>query len=259
MITKQEIWNRMESFGISSSDIVTVHTSLKAIGEVENGAEGLLDGMRSYLSDGILLIPTHTFRSVNAKSPYFDVKKTEPCIGVLPKIAMLHEDGYRSLHPTHSMVGFGRHAKEYLQGEEKSVTPTPVGGALSRLYEEKGKILLIGVDQNRNTYLHSVEERLEIQNRIAKEAFVVHISDESGHVFDTKPYHPHAISGLSEHYMKCKDAFVYAGATQERTLGKGVVTCCDVVKLTDCFLHLWKQAKGDLCLAYDSIPESFYK
>ena len=42
-------------------DKVIVHASLRSVGPVENGADGLIDAMCSYLDKGLLIIPTHTW------------------------------------------------------------------------------------------------------------------------------------------------------------------------------------------------------
>ena len=142
MVTEKDIFKMLTDCGIKSTDVITVHTSLREIGKIENGADGLIDGMRKYLSEGLLLVPTHTWATVNKSNPFFDVRTSEPCIGTLARVAAFRKDGVRSLHPTHSLAGFGNNAEEYLKGEENSSTPAPLGGALSRLYERKGKILL---------------------------------------------------------------------------------------------------------------------
>ena len=144
MLTRNDVFTLLESFGIRRNDVVTMHSSLREIGPIEGGADGLIDALKDYLCDGLLLIPTHTWANVNAANPHFDVRSTVPCIGTMAKVAAFRKDGIRSLHPTHSMAAFGKNAREYIQGEEKSRTPAPVGGALSRLYELNGKVLQIG-------------------------------------------------------------------------------------------------------------------
>ena len=143
MLTRNDVFQLLESFSIRRDDIVTMHSSLREIGPIEGGADGLIDALKDYLCDGLLLIPTHTWANVNAANPHFDVRSTVPCIGTLAKVAAFRKDAVRTLHPTHSLAIFGKGAWEYAQGEEKSGTPAPMGGCLSRLYEREGKILLL--------------------------------------------------------------------------------------------------------------------
>ena len=74
------------------------------------------------------------------------------CIGVV-----------RSLHPTHSIAACGRGAAAYLAGELENNTPCTPGGCYDRLREVGGKILLLGVSHARNTFLHSVEDFVKLE------------------------------------------------------------------------------------------------
>ena len=56
MFTKDDILKQLGKFSIAKGKIVTVHTSLKAVGEVEGGAEALLSALIEYFTaDGGLL------------------------------------------------------------------------------------------------------------------------------------------------------------------------------------------------------------
>ncbi len=256
MLTKQDILHFLEDCGIQKHDTVTVHCSLRAIGPIEGGADGLIDAFCEYLSEGLFLVPTHTWANVGRSSPFYDLKSTVPCIGTLAKVAAFRQDAVRSLHPTHSMAGFGARAADYLRGEECSSTPAPVGGSLSRLYEERGKILLIGVGHERNTYLHAVEERLCIPNRLHPDPFTVTVRDSDGGLHTIPSFRPHFTAGIdcgiSEFYQKFKEAFEVSGAVTYATLGKALVYCCDAVGLSDTLSTLWKDADRDLCLSPDT-------
>ena len=83
MITKREIFAFLEEAGIKRDDIVTIHCSLRAIGKIENGADGLIDAFCEYLHDGLFIVPTHTWDKVWKNSPYYDVRSTVPDIGTL--------------------------------------------------------------------------------------------------------------------------------------------------------------------------------
>ena len=87
MLSKIEIEEFLEKNGVKRDDKITVHASLRAVGPIEDGADGLIDAMRDYLDQGILLIPTHTWDNVTREHPYYDVRKTEPCIGTLARVA----------------------------------------------------------------------------------------------------------------------------------------------------------------------------
>lgn len=262
MVTRNDIFKMLESSGIKRNDKITVHTSLKAIGEIENGADGLIDGLKEYLSDGILLIPTHTWDEVYGDGAVYDVRKSVPCIGTLPKVAAFREDGIRSLHPTHSVTAFGKRAAEYIAGDEKCTTPAPVTSALSRLYEENGKVLLLGVNHSSNTYLHAVDERLNIPNRINKKSYDITIYDYDGNKIYIPEFHSHYTEGAdcccSEYYPNYTKLFEVTGAVTYTSLGNAKVFVCDARKMTDVLREVWKKSDHDLCIKSASVPEEYY-
>ena len=262
MLTKKDVFTLFETFGIPRNATVTVHAALREVGPIEGGADGLIDAMKEYLCDGLLLIPTHTWANVNAANPHFDVRATIPCIGTLAKVAAFRPDGVRSLHPTHSMAAFGQSAREYARGEEHSATPAPVGGALSRLYELGGHVLLIGVGHERNTYLHAVDERVNQPNRLAPAGFPVEIADHEGRIHRVADFHPHHTEGiscgLSEYYRNYKHALAATGAVRYAWLGNALVYGCDCRKMTDVVMRILRHADRDVCIGIQDIPEAWY-
>ena len=263
MITKQDIFDFLKGAGIKPNDKVTIHCSLRAIGKIENGADGMIDAFSGYLKDGLFIVPTHTWNKVWRKSPYYDVWSTVPDIGTLAEIAAFRKDGVRSLHPTHSVAAFGRDAAEFVRGEEKCASPAPPGSCISRLYEENGKVLLIGVGHERNTYLHSVDERLGIPDRLNPEPFEITIADYDGKILKSPPFHTHFTAAsdrcVSEYYPNYKAAFDYTGAVTYSILGNALVYVCDCRKMTDTCRKIWERADRDVCISAEPIPEEWFK
>ena len=169
MYTKAELKQQLQNAGLTGKETILIHSSMKAIGEVESGADTVLDAWMEYFADGLLLLPTHTWANVNAEHPVYDYRSTPSCVGLLTNLFRLRAGVVRSLHPTHSLAGFGKGAAEYLAGEDENNTPCTPGGAYDRLKDCVGKILLVGVGHERNTYIHSVEEVLNVPNRLAAE------------------------------------------------------------------------------------------
>ena len=86
----------------------------------------------------------------------------------------------RSLHPTHSMAAYGKGAAAYLEGELDANTPCTPGGCYDRLRAAHGKVLLLGVTHARNTFIHSVEEVLNVPNRLTDKPMQMTVVDEAG-------------------------------------------------------------------------------
>ena len=263
MLTKEEISAFLKDAGIKQDDKVTIHCSLRAIGRIENGADGLIDACCEYLRDGLFIVPTHTWNKVWKMSPYYDVRTTVPDIGTLAEVAAFRRDGVRSLHPTHSVAVFGRGAAEFVRGEEKCASPAPPGSCIGRLYEESGKVLLVGVGHERNTYLHSVDERLGIPDRLNPTPFEITITDYDGKTLKSPPFHTHFTAAsdrcVSEYYPNYKTAFEYTGAVTYARLGNAPVYVCDCRKMTDTCRRIWGRADHDLCISAEPIPRELYE
>lgn len=256
MLTKKDIHIFLKNAGIKSHDTVLIHTSMRSIGGVENGCDGIIDGFKSYLSNGLFIVPTHTWANVNKEKPVFNVNITMPCIGALPCVAAFRPDGVRSLHPTHSVAAFGKDADEFVKGEEKSTTPCPPNGVWARLLDKKAKILLIGVGLNRNTFIHAIDELLELPDRFSKEIELTVIDKNQT---KTKTlFHHHSKNTGSENFGNFKSALEYHGALKYQKLGNAEVGIFDTVIGTKVIKALWQKADYHLCKEPKEIPKEYY-
>ena len=105
MICKNDILKALEPFREAAlGKPVIVHTSLKAIGEIEGGGDTLLSCLIEVFTKngGLLCIPTHTWDKES-----LDLREKHTCLGVLPSLALKRDDAIRTMHPTHSMAVFG--------------------------------------------------------------------------------------------------------------------------------------------------------
>lgn len=261
MFTKEYLKDQLKDMGIRSNDTVLIHTSLRAIGPVEGGADGLIDTFCEYLEDGLFLIPTHTWANVDRQSPVYDVNTTVPCIGTLPRIAAFRKDGIRSLHPTHSIWAHGRDAVSFVQNEENASTPAPPGFAWERLAKVNAKILLIGVGNNRNTFIHAVDELAQLPDRINPIPFEAVIYDHQGNVHHRLFSHHHCskTNDVSAQYPNFEKALIVSGAQTFGKLGNATVRIVDAAKCRDIILHIYSQADRDLCIEPMEIPEEYYQ
>lgn len=238
--TKEQLKIQLKDMGLFSTDTVLIHSSMKAIGEVEGGGETVLDAWQEYFSEGLLLLPTHTWATVNAGHPVYDPANSESCVGILPNLFRKRPGVVRSLHPTHSMAAYGRAAADYVAGEEFCNTPCTPGGCYDRLRQVNGKILLIGVGQERNTFIHSVEEVLNVPNRLSDrpmELTVVMPDGGERRVYMRKHYNakqPH----ISEDFVKLQRAFLECNAAREVKFGSADCILCDAKRIFEVTRHV---------------------
>ena len=257
MFTKQQLKEQLRAMGIKADDTILIHSSYKSIGEVEGGIDGLIDAFKEYLSEGLFIIPTHTWAVINPKNPVYDVKSSIPCIGAVAKVAAFRKDGIRSLHPTHSVWATGKGAESFVKGEEHAMTPAPVGGCWSRLAQSGAKILLIGVGNNRNTFIHAVDEMADLDDRLSPNTWEVTIVDYDGNK-TTHSYRSHGVTG-SENFGNFEKMFIAKGVQKSGRLGNAEVKICDAKRCTEALLNLYSKTRKNLCLTKGDIDEELYK
>ncbi|NLK28621.1 MAG: AAC(3) family N-acetyltransferase [Clostridiales bacterium] len=229
MYTKQDLKNMIKEMGIASTDTLFIHSSMKAIGEVLGGADTVLDSFMEYLENGLLILPTHTWGSMSETHNVYDPNKEPACVGLLPNLFMKREGVVRSLHPTHSVAAYGKDSMVYIKGEEEVTTPCAVGGCYDRLRERNAKILLLGVNHNRNTFIHCVEEILEVPERLTEKPVLFKIVMPDGSLKESYVYRhynrttPH----ISEAYTKLEQAFYDNNVAKQVKFGDATCILCD--------------------------------
>ena len=155
---------------------VMVHSSLRSLGFVVNGALDVIDSLLAIIGEeGTLLMPSHTgqltdpagWKNPHISSEYVETvrccmrpfdSKTTPIRnrGVIPQTFLTYPDVCRSHHPLNSVTGKGRQAVYYTQTHPLHASEgleSPIG----KLYERNGYVLLIGVTLARCTAIHLAE------------------------------------------------------------------------------------------------------
>lgn len=227
--TKESIKQQLVQMGLKPTDTVLIHSSMKSMGQVDGGADTVLDAWMEYFSEGLLLLPTHTWRQMSAEYNVFDPATEESCVGLLTNLFRKREDVVRSLHPTHSMAAYGKNAAEYVAGEENCNTPCTPGGCYDRLRAVGGKVLLVGVGHERNTFIHGVEEVLNVPNRLTDKPFLFYVVMPDGSkkpVYMRRHYNamqPH----ISEDFVKLEQAFYDNNAAKKGKQGDADCILCD--------------------------------
>ncbi len=155
-IGKQAVVDGLRKLGLRAGDIVLVHSSLSSLGWVEGGAGTVIEALLEVLTpSGTLLMPVFS-----GPSP-FDVANTPSGLGVVTETFRKMPGVVRSLHPTHSVAALGARAEEMIRDHLASPTAAGCDTPYGRLMAFGGKILLIGVDNDRSTTIHGLEERVE--------------------------------------------------------------------------------------------------
>ena len=250
MFCKQDIFKQLQEMKSPQDSVVLLHSSLRLVGDFEGGGEGLLDALISYFTakGGLLCIPTHTWSNLGKDVPTLDLTKSESNLGAMARIAAADARGIRTQNPTHSMVIFGdkTRAEAFAQGELDVATPTAPQGCYGKLYREGGYVLLLGVSQCANTYLHCVDEMLQTPDRMDTKPLNVSVRLADGTLVKRKLtlYECSASRDISERFDKLELAFRYRGAITDGQIGNAPVQLCSAVKMKETMERIYKRCEG---------------
>ncbi len=261
--TKEDLKKHLLEMGLNGTETIMIHSSMKAIGEVEGGVDTVVDSLMEFFQDGLLLTPTHTWRQMSDTYNVFDPDVEPACVGLIPNTFMKRKEVVRSLHPTHSIAAFGKRAKEYIKGEENMITPCPPGGCWDRLREENAKILLLGVTHIKNTYIHSIEEVYDVEERLTKEptTFYIKMPDGSMKMVGMHRHYNEVTTKrgeeISDNFDKMKEGYFNTGAAKQVCFGDAQCILCDAAKLFEVTGKILEK-DSNCFVERASIPKEWY-
>lgn len=163
-ITLEDIVKDLKLIGIRNNDVLLVHSSLKSIGFVENGAKTVINALLKVIGQqGTLGIPTYSMKGTMyntciSKNYTFDLKKSPAVLGAIPSEFLKLKGIYRSIHPTHSISAIGKYAKEITENHHIGIRTFGENSPWSKISELKGKILGIGISLGPTTQYHHIED-----------------------------------------------------------------------------------------------------
>ena len=157
-----KICTQLKLIGLKEGDVVLLHASLKSLSRIPQHPQTVINGILNAIgNNGTLLVPSLTYETVNKDNPIFDIENTPSDVGAISEYFRKLPKVHRSISPTHSVCGIGKHAKAMLQKHHYDNTPLGPNSPLRMLPRFGGKILFIGCGLKPNTSMHAVEELLE--------------------------------------------------------------------------------------------------
>lgn len=162
MNTQDQLTSDLHKLGVRPGAVLLVHSSMRSLGPIPRGPETVIRALLEALGeDGTLLMPALSYETVNAANPVFDVRNTPACIGALPEYFRTRPHTLRSIHPTHSVCGVGRRARDLLDDHSQDTTPVGPNSPFAQLPKVGGQLLFIGCGLRPNTSMHGVEEHVK--------------------------------------------------------------------------------------------------
>lgn len=163
----------LRRLGVAAGDLLMVHASLRAIGPVDAGADGVIDALEAAVGPtGTLLMtlgarddwawvnerPEHDRPRLLRDAVPFDCLATpaEPEVGVLAEVFRTRPGTKVSDHPEGRFAARG-------PGADRLVEEVPwddyygTGSPLERFVEARGRVLRLGADRDTLTVVHYAE------------------------------------------------------------------------------------------------------
>lgn len=195
----------MEKLGIQHDDTILMHSSLSSLGYVEGGAETVIDTLLDILTDGTLLVPALSWK-YTLESKFFSVNETPSNVGAIPEYFRKRPGVIRSIHPTHSVCGVGKYAREILEQHLETNTPAGAKSPFGLLPKYNGKLLMLGTSLRPNTSMHAVEEVTMPWYLLKDTPDAFTLEDAQGNKI-VKEYFGHNFSGskVSQRYDRLAD------------------------------------------------------
>ena len=266
MATKEQILLQLASMDAPKDAIVLMHSSLRSIGDIEGGAQVLLDAMIEYFTEkgGLFCVPTHTaYIFFAGEEIALDMSDDRTDLGAFATVALRDERGIRSENPILSMVVFGdrNKAEEFIKDDAFITTPTAPESCYGKLASQKGYILLVGVGQEKNTYLHCVAEMLSIPDRMDDLEKSANVKRRTGEIVKRtmRLYRCRVANDVSKRFPKYEVAFRYHRCITDGFIGNAPTQLCDAAKMKNTVELIFKNAGGADPLETEAqIPPKWY-
>lgn len=227
---------------IDPKGTVLAHFSYNSLGEVEGGAETVIDAFIEYMSEGLMVFVTHTWASVDADQPSYSREHTACCTGIVPELARKRKNGFRSGHPTHSVVAFGKEAESFVAGDEKCGTPCARDSVWGRLLDRDATILLVGVEMNRDTFIHGIEEWVDVPNRLSEKPHM--LSSNLGEGNTVQVLSKRHIGFPAEQFHRVEKPFKKMGIIKEGKVGDAKVLYHTTKAIYDALVPILEKNPG---------------
>ena len=165
-----DLEKKLISLNISKSDLVMLHVDSAVCAQYhlknnKKKVDFFCDKLIDYFSpNGTIIVPTFTYSFTEKKN--FDLKKSKSKVGYFSEIFRKKKGVLRTEHPIFSVAVTGKLAKK--------ITKCTIRDCFGNntffdfLYKHNGKIICIGCDIDRMTFIHYLEQKLMVPYRYFK-------------------------------------------------------------------------------------------
>lgn len=169
-INEDSLISDFKKFGIKPGMSIFVHSSLSNLGFIEGGAQTVINALMNVIgSQGTISMPGFIIRNsfsnsleyLEKRDEPFDYKKEDPLVGAIPRCFFHNKNVLRSIHPTHSVLSWGKNAEYITSGHEDCASTFGIGSPLYKLIETGSFIMGLGSDLAHVTFYHVLEDTVK--------------------------------------------------------------------------------------------------
>jgi aminoglycoside 3-N-acetyltransferase len=169
MINRESIFMALSDLGLTPNDIVMIHGDAGPSAQIEyrsgeNQLTKFIKTLCSYFSNGTVLVPSFSYSST--KNEIFDPLLTKSEVGLFSESFRNITDVVRSPHPIFSFSIYGKNKDLFLN--TSLIDCFGDNTIFDEFYKANGKILFIGCSLDRATFVHYIEQQLNVPYRYFK-------------------------------------------------------------------------------------------
>jgi len=270
-INKDLLISDFKKFGIEPGISLFVHSSLSQIGNIKGGANTVVDSLIKVVGqDGTIMMPGFTISNSMEESLEilqknditFNYKTEKPLTGAIPRSFFKVKNVLRSIHPTHSVLAWGKNAEYITSDHENCDTTFGKGTPLYKLIETDSYIMGLGSGIGYVTFYHVIEDvikdfPIEVYGR--KEYKIKLLIDNKTRFLSLK-FHKKQyvrIERINGTWARTfiKNYFKQVGKLMEGRIGDAN---CWIIKASDMYDCLEKLMNAGITI-YSPAPNYFYK
>jgi aminoglycoside N3'-acetyltransferase len=170
-IGRRALVDGLHRIGLRQGQVALVHSGLRPFGNVEGGAETVVDALLEVLGPkGTLVVPTFTFKheaaTAAAETPLIDPASDPSEMGAISEATRRRPDARRTTAYRHSFAAIGRRA-DLLASVDPALAPFDLRSAFGVMLALDAQVVLLGVPYARSTSHHFAEWVTEVPYRHA--------------------------------------------------------------------------------------------
>jgi aminoglycoside 3-N-acetyltransferase len=164
-VARAELVRQLDGLVLPDRPVLLAHSSLKQLGFVEGGADGVVDALIEAIvtrRGGTLVLPSFSIEGSMLNSlaagTTFDVRTTPCNLGAIPEAFRRRPGVRRSLHPTHSFAALGPRAEWIVADHHRCGSSFGKGSPMMRAMEAGGVLAGLGTHLGTVTFYHCLED-----------------------------------------------------------------------------------------------------